>query len=81
VAAAPDIRIELDRQRQRAIELARDTFAAMHAGFLGVANVLLAGNADGICFGLYLEVAFVDAGQLDDRQDIVALLKHVEFWS
>jgi hypothetical protein len=54
--------IDFDRQRQRAVEFAGDTFPSMHAGFVGVANVLLAGNADGICLGLDLQIVLVDAG-------------------
>ena len=43
-------------------------------------NRFFASDADGVFFRLNLDTIFLDARQLDDCQDIVALLEHVDWW-
>src|SRR5205814_1755649 len=72
------IRIDLDRQRQRPIELAGDAFPAMHAHAVGVVDALPARDADGVGLGLDLQVVLVDARQFHQGQDVVTLLEDVD---
>ena len=50
----------------------------MHADPVGDVDGFLAGDADSILLRLDLEVLFIDPRQLDDREQILSLLKHVD---
>jgi hypothetical protein len=45
----------------------------VHAGGLRVINRLPAGEADGIFFGLDIEIFLIDTRQLDNGYEVVAL--------
>jgi hypothetical protein len=68
----------LDRQRERAIELAGDALAPMDAYVVRIIDALFAGDADCVGLGLDLQFILIDARQLHQRQDVVALLKDVD---
>jgi hypothetical protein len=70
--------IDLDWHGQGSIEGPRQPLAPMQADLLGIGEVLLAGNADRVVLGLDLKVGFVDACQLDDCDQIVALLEDID---
>ena len=70
--------IDLDRHGQRAIEGSRQPLTAMQAYLLGIGDVLLAGDADRLVLGLDLKVGFIDARQLDDCDQVVALLEDID---
>jgi hypothetical protein len=71
------VRIELDRQGQRAIDSPNTALAPMNAA-LRVICGLLAGYVDGVFFGLDLQIFLIESRQFDDRQDVVALLQDVD---
>jgi hypothetical protein len=58
--------------------VAGDAFASVHARVVRVVDALLAGDADGVGLGLDLQVVLVDARQLHECQDVLALLKHID---
>ena len=62
----------------RAVELACDAFAAMHADAVRVGHRLLTRDADRVFLGFDLQAALIDAWQLDDREKIAALLEDVD---
>jgi hypothetical protein len=72
------IRIDLDGEGERAIEFAGDALAPMDAHVVRIIHALFAGDADGIGLGLDLQFVLIDARQLHQRQDVVALLKDVD---
>jgi hypothetical protein len=71
--------IELNRQRQCPVELTSRPFAPVKAHALGKRNRLSPGNTDGVFFGLNLQTVLFDAGQFDDRQNVLALLENVDW--
>ena len=52
----------------------------MHARLLAVGNRLFATKANGIFLRLNFQIAFLHAGQFDDCNEVVALLKYVDRW-
>jgi hypothetical protein len=71
-------RIEPHRKRPGAIEFANDALTSMHAHAVGEGDDFLARNTNGVLFGLDLQIALIDARQLDDGKQILALLKYVD---
>src|SRR5687768_9700187 len=73
-------RVDRDGQREGPIEASGRALATVNARGCLKADLLLAGDADGALLGLDLEVDLVDARQLDDRHEVIALLEHVDRW-
>jgi hypothetical protein len=73
------IGIELDRKRQRAIKFTECALPPMNADPFGVGDCLSAGDADRVFLRLNLKAVLVDSGQLDDRQDVIPLLKRIDW--
>src|ERR1700722_11985267 len=72
--------LQIHRKRNRAVELACNAFAAMHADALRISYRLLTGDADRAFLGFDLQAALVDAWQFDNREEIAALLEDVDGW-
>src|ERR1700730_4994125 len=70
--------IERDGKRQGAVERAKCALAPVHAGASGIGYGFLTRDPNGVFLGLDLEAVFVDPGQFDDGQNVVALLAHVD---
>src|ERR1700750_363211 len=73
------IGIELDRKRQRAIKFTECALPTMNAEPFGVGDCLSARDADRVFLRLNLKAVLVDSGQLDDRQDVIPLLKRIDW--
>ena len=50
----------------------------MHAGAFLVGGFFLTGDADGVVLSLDLEITLVNARQLEDGNETVALLEHID---
>src|SRR6202035_2512215 len=70
--------IERDGKRQGAVERAKCALAPVHTGASGIGDGFLTRDTNGVFLGLDLEAVFVNPGQFDDCQDVVALLEHVD---
>src|SRR5689334_5596279 len=70
--------IDLNRQRERAVESSMPTLPPVNARGCSKANLLSAGNADRALFRLDLKINLVNTWQLDDRHKVVVLLEDVD---
>ena len=71
--------IELNGKRDGAVEVAEYALPAVYAA-LGIVDDLLPGDSDCVFLGLNLQLILLEAGQLHDGQNLVALLKDVDGW-
>jgi hypothetical protein len=72
------IGIDLDRERDRAVEVSRDPLAPMQADLFAVVDRLFPRDAQGIALGFELDVALVDARQFHHGDKIMTLLEDVD---
>ena len=72
------LRVDGDREGDRAVEAAARALATMDAHALVEADRLLAGEAQLLLPDLDLEILLLDAGQLGSDDEIVVLAQHVD---
>ena len=77
-SALMELGIDLHRHGQGAIERSGQPLAAVEAHLLRIGKLLLPGNADGVVLGLDFQVGLVDARELYDGDQVVALLEDVD---
>src|SRR5690349_19103170 len=67
--------IDLHRHRERPVERSDEALSPVDTDSIRVGDALLAGNTDGVVLGLNFEVSLVDAGHLENGDQIIALLE------
>ena len=73
------IGVELDRERNRSVEVSEYPLSPVCADPFREVNRFLARDTDRIFLGLDLEIVLVDTWQFNYRHDVVALLKYVDW--
>ena len=71
--------VDLDRQRDYSVEAPCDALAPMHADLLSIVDRFSPGYPDGTFLRLQFQVGLIDAGQLHNRHEVMALLKDIDW--